>query len=413
MSIVITFSMEPKKRWFGGKVWNQETVKAFASHQADHMGYHFQLMEEIMVFQFCPEGFLWMKWENGKLIGECQTNIAGPGFHAAVIYFLELFAARGELFLDIKDHTGYDKDRDFNKMRRNYFYQWFMELMSDAVERGDQDTGQLVCWPLNYYLPEKQKGIVITHIRNFPLRELRGMVHSGLSMAFAKDFFVWNEEEKDAYYYRNSALVLMNQDCYYMPSIRSADDSRVNHQIIILLEKALEQDPDIPFPKQEYLQLCKLAKRQPVNLEQVENMEIQIGCRKGILYRTLGAVRFALPGNFLYDSSKKGNSDRYYDGLEENGREYYICAVHTSGKAVLQEEVFKRDDIEEVITIEAGGAQGKAARYRSVIKEGRMSYTLSAQLIYRDQLTIISICYTDPSDKDWALNLIRKVQTIE
>ena len=46
---------------------------------------------------------MWMTWKGKQLVGDCQTNIAGPGFHAAVVYFLELFAARGLSLIHIYD----------------------------------------------------------------------------------------------------------------------------------------------------------------------------------------------------------------------------------------------------------------------------------------------------------------------
>ena len=65
-------------------------------------------------------------------------------------------------------------------------------------------------------------------------------------MAFARDFFIWNEIEKDAVYYRNCALVLLNQSCFFMPSSRCETDKKVNDRIIECLEKALAMDSSLP-----------------------------------------------------------------------------------------------------------------------------------------------------------------------
>ena len=67
----------------------------------------------------------------------------------------------------------------------------------------------------------------------------------------------------------------------------------VNQEVIRLLEKALEMDPSIPFPKEEYLEVCRLDEHQPVDLSGAEEMikEGRIGCRRGLLYRTIGLMR--------------------------------------------------------------------------------------------------------------------------
>lgn len=415
MSIAIRFTMNPKKSFFRKEHVYQEKTAACARQLAAELGYQVDVIEGHLIYQFCPEGYLWMRFKDGRLSGDCQTNIAGPGFHAAVIHFLEVFAARMDFELFVEDQTGYYQERDFKALRQNYFYPWFHDLMQNVWERRGDVKAQFVCWPAEYYIPEPRQDLVTTHIRRFSLAEIYGMAHSGLSMAFARDFFVWNEQEKDAYFYRNSALVMMNQECYFMPSSRSREDENVNREIISLLEKALSMDERIPIPKQEYLELCQLSVHPPVNVEKVQDLaaENTIGCRKGLLFRTIGCLRFAVPGHFLYDTGKLGKSERYYDGNQDSGYNYYICAVQCPEEAGFWEDSFKKDSVADVIDFCAGAARGKMAVYKPVEKQGKTVYTVSAQIVYKKQITIISIDYDDPRDKEWAVNLIKKVQIVE
>ena len=96
MSITISFTMEPKMSLTGTKPWDGEQTAGFTKGLAKELGYHCDVISGYVVYQLCPEGFLWMTWKGKQLVGDCQTNIAGPGFHAAVVYFLELFAAFGK-----------------------------------------------------------------------------------------------------------------------------------------------------------------------------------------------------------------------------------------------------------------------------------------------------------------------------
>ena len=308
-----------------------------------------------------------MAWKGKQLSGDCQTNIVGPGFHGAVIHFLELFAARGELRLYVKDPTGYYADRDFERMTREYFYPWFKRLLSGMISNPRVLAGEPVCWPSDYFVPEPRNGMVMTHIRSFSIRELTGIVRSGLTAPFAKEFFIWNEEEKDAWYFRNCALVLLNQQCYFKPSSRSREDRLVNQEVLRLLEKALQMEPSIPFPEEEYLEVCRLDGHEPVDLSEVNRMvrEEPIGCRRGLLYRTIGLMRFAVPGSFLYDMRAQGNSERYYDGESVGWHEYYICAVRTEDhEAAIRQEPFARETVERTESYEERGMQVKIAYYR-------------------------------------------------
>ena len=93
--------------------------------------------------------------------------------------------------------------------------------------------------------------------------------------------------------------------------------------------------------------------------------EEPIGCRRGLLYRTIGLMRFAVPGSFLYDMRAQGNSERYYDGESVGWHEYYICAVRTEGhEAAIRQEPFARETVERTESYEERGMQVKIAYYR-------------------------------------------------
>lgn len=431
----------------GARAWEDGQTAGFAGELAKELGYHCEVISGYVIYQLCPEGFLWMSWKGKQLAGDCQTNIAGPGFHAAVIYFLELFAARGKLKLRVKDQTGYYADRDFERMRREYFYPWFKRLLNAVVGRQLGADGGLVCWPSDYYLPVRQPGIVMTHIRGFGSLELKGIVQSGLTGAFAKDFFIWNNEEKDAWYFRNCGLVLLNQQCYFKPSGRSREDMMVNREVIRLLEKTMELDPSVPFPIEEYKEVCELDGHQAADLSGVTPMTLEqpVGCRRGLLNRTIGCMRFAVPGSFLYDVRTQGNAERYYDVDAEDWHEYYICAVQTEEAAQIRREPYERDSVLRCEEFREGEMKGKLAVYkpsRRMIPErpavtkavlvgdglsidrgveaaeagaGREQtvYTIAAQIAYKNQLTIVSISSGREVDEEWAIGLIRQVEAAD
>jgi hypothetical protein len=414
MSIRIRFTLEPKKKIFSGVNWNAQNAERMTKSLIKEMGYHCYRMEGFLLVQLCPEGFIWFQWNKNKLQGESQTNIAGPGFHVAVIEFLERLAGKEKLKLKVEDRTGYFVKRDFLAMRQKYFYQWFSDLV-DLVSRWDEDEEYLFCWPAVYYIPERQEEKLITHIRAFSFKELKGMANSGLSVAFARDFFVWNEIEKDAWFYRNSALVLLNQFCYYMPSERSKLDKQINREIIKLLETARSMDDKIPFPKEEYLEVCSLDHHTPVEVtDAVLLSENSIGCRKHMVYRKIGSMTFGLPGNFLYDEVDQGIMDHYYDGPKYGGHDYYIYAAVFEGReAEFKKQWFEQGTVEELMDFNVGEARARAAFYEPEDQKGEILYGVSAQVIYGDQRMNINIISRSPGEKDWALKLINSIRITE
>lgn len=415
MSIRIRFSLEPKKKIFFGISWNCQSAESMAKDLAKEMGYRCFRIEGFLLVQLCPEGYIWLKWNKRRLQGESQTNIAGPGFHAAAIDFLEKLAQKEKLKLKVEDQTGYFLKRDFLTMRQKYFYQWFSDLM-DLVSRWGEDGEYMFCWPAVYYVPDRQEGRLITHIRSFSFQEIKGMIHSGMSVAFAKDFFVWNEIEKDACFYRNSAMVLLNQSCYFMPSERSTQDKQVNQAITQLLEKSLSMSRRIPFPKKEYLEVCSLDGHTPADLEDVVPMpeDIRIGCRRHLVYRKIGNMSFGIPGNFLFDETDNGSMDHYYDGNGYGGHDYYVYAAAFEGRqAEFKKQWFEQGKAEEILDFDIGKARARAAFYEPEEREGEILYGMSAQVLYKEQRMNINIISRRPGERDWALGLIKNIKITE
>ncbi|MDR7814493.1 hypothetical protein [Lacrimispora sp.] len=415
MSIRIRFSLEPKKKIFSGIVWNGQSAEGMAKELAKEMGYRCFRIEGFLIVQLCQEGYVWLKWSKSKLQGESQTNIAGPGFHVAAIDFLERLADKEKLKLRLEDRTGYYIKRDFLAMRQKYFYQWFSDLMK-LVSGWSGDGEYMFCWPAVYYIPDRQEGKLVTHIRSFSFKEIKGMMHSGIGVAFARDFFVWNELEMDAYYYRNSAMVLLHQFCYFMPSARSRQDEQVNQQIIEFLETSLSMDRRLPFPKKEYLEVCSLDGHVPVDLEGVTALpeEVSIGCRKHLVYRKIGNMSFGIPGNFLYDESNSGSMDHYYDGNGYGGHDYYIyAAVFEGRKAEFKKQWFEQGKGPEIVDFDVEKAKARVAFYEPEEKEGEILYGMSAQVLYKEQRMNINIISRKPGERDWALGLIKNIKITE
>lgn len=415
MSIRIRFSLEPKKKIFSGIVWNCQNAERMTKNLVKEMGYQCYRMDGFLLVQLCPEGYIWFQWKKQKLQGESQTNIAGPGFHAAVIDFLEQLAGKERLKLKVEDRTGYFIRRDFLAMRQKYFYQWFSDLM-DLVSGWKESGEYLFCWPAVYYIPERQEGKLITHIRSFSYKELKGMANSGMSVAFARDFFVWNEVEKDAWFYRNSAMVLLNQFCCFMPSDRSEQDREVNETIIDLLEKALTMDRRIPFPKKEYLEVCGLHHHAPMDIEDAVSFheENAIGCRKHLVYRKIGNMSFGIPGNFLYDDGYPGIMDHYFDGILYGGHDYYIYAAVFEGRqAEFKSQWFEQGKVEETVDFNMGEARVRTAFYEPEEIKGETIYAMSAQVLYKEQRMNINIISRKPGEKEWALSLIKNIKITE
>jgi len=55
MSIMISFSMKPRKRWLPGRRLNTQRMQTFSQELAKELGYYCNVVGEDVIYEFCPE----------------------------------------------------------------------------------------------------------------------------------------------------------------------------------------------------------------------------------------------------------------------------------------------------------------------------------------------------------------------
>ena len=202
------------------------------------------------------------------LVGHCCTTPAGPGFHKEAVELADEITDLNGYDFHIEDETGFYGNNDFGSLRNNYFLPWLRGILSLCRRQKDGEYLSLaVGWDDEVYLPSDRKGLLITPLGFFNISSLLARLkHPGGLEGFADEFFVWPHEERDALFYRNSALNALWEDCCFMPSERSAEDKETNAFILDNLEQAARLDSHLPFPKEEYLKLCECAECEPIDL---------------------------------------------------------------------------------------------------------------------------------------------------
>lgn len=374
---------------------------ASASHEEDY--------SELII---CRMGMMTFDFETeeGEVVvkGYCQTNLLGAGFHKAAIDLAdELVDLNGYPF-EMFDETEYYEHRDFERMRSEHFYPWLSNVMELCRERKGGEYQMLaICWDYNKYVPQEVEGTVVSpfgriNVERFAEREER----DGIA-ALAADFFMWNDAERDARFYRNTALSALWEDCYFMPSSRFDEDKAINDFIIRNLEKAAAMDASLPFPKEDYLLVCSLAEKDPIDVSALPNYECDypIGYRKGKVTYRLGNLRFALPGNFIYFD--KEVSRGYYD--DDSQDVWHV--VHISAYSIPEEDIhYLEENVGERIT-EKFFENGKCRLYDMEENEQEdAEYVYQCQIITERQLSIFTIsCSGKQEAMRFALDFIEKL----
>lgn len=374
---------------------------ASASHEEDY--------SELII---CRMGMMTFGFETeeGEVVvkGYCQTNLLGAGFHKAAIELADELVDLNGFPFEMMDETDYYEHRDFERMRSEHFYPWLSNVMELCRERkGGEYQMFAICWDYDKYMPQEVEGAVVSpfgriNVERFAEREER----EGIA-ALAADFFMWNDAERDARFYRNTALSALWEDCYFMPSSRFDEDKAINDFIIRNLEKAAAMDASLPFPKEDYLLLCSLAEKDPIDISALPNYESDypIGYRKGKVTYRLGNLSFAVPGHFIYFEQE--DSRGYYD--DDTQEIWHV--VRISAYSIPEEDIhYLEEHTGEMIT-EKFFNNGKCRLYDMGGDEsGNDEYVYQCQIITERQLSIFTIsCSGKQEATRFALDFIERL----
>ena len=375
---------------------------------AREKGYPLEWDGESGSVEFCRHGRLDFLVERDAVRGGCDSSLAGPGFHAAAVDFIEELEDRSGLWAEILDEGGYVEEQDFEALQV-CFYGGLWQLL-ELLELHKNDPVSLhICWSAEGYSPCEVPGTVITPMGRYYVDFLLDWVKSEGIVPFAREFFLWHDRQQDGRFYRNNALNLMWEECCFMFSRRSGEDARVNGAILDLLERAAACDAALPFPKQDYLLLCRLDGRQPVPLEHLPDYQLfdEIGYRKRRVSHRFGNMVVQIPGSYLEKFRPEPAGHVFYDGLEHNWHHIEIYSYLYAQKPQFDQDLMRRDDVRDSITFDVGKGVCKASVFfGDDLAGGR----IAAQIIGENQMNLVVIAYENPSEEKWAIGLLKEIR---
>lgn len=403
---------------FTAPVKRQSTALAALQRLSEQLGYQFFSGDSWARVALCRMGDLHFTFTQKKqgplskaeLFCEACTSTAGAGFHAAAIDFVDALAAAEKLDIAMEDETDYYTHRDFKRMRREHFYSWLEMLVNHCVRSEPQQRNLCLCWSLDQYMPADIAGTVVTPFGRFNIHEMAELVAREGIEAFAMQFFLWNERERDARFYRSCALSVLWEDCCFQPSSRSEADTTANQLALGLLEQAFRLDSSLPVPKAEYALLCRLQGHTPVDISAAPCYQspYPIGYRLGMVTYRMGNTSLTVHGSFLMDEDE--NAALWYDGQEDNWHSLRVSAFHLGeDNAAFSPRLFE-NTAEPAEDFDTGDGKGRAA-FAGELRDddGERFYQSIAQINCERQTTLITASYRHIEEKAWAMALFRQI----
>lgn len=238
-----------------------------------------------------PQGKIVVTEDGKDLVLTANTRHAGPGFHAFAVELMndiqeELPDGEYEMIDDLE----FNKDEDFHRLYHVYEHE--LEYMKNLILTDPDFATRNYIFDETYYLPVLKDGRIMTAIGDMDRDEFVKTEVDDLMDAF----YVWNDWDRDARFYRNAALTLMAKEGMGLFSRMNDQTEKTANEIADYIEIAHEKDPDLAMPVKEYRELIKLLDREDKLADAIAMEKPAVQYRMGDVYHMFDNAKVVAPG---------------------------------------------------------------------------------------------------------------------
>lgn len=282
MKVIMQLSCESDKQ----KNDVYEVIKLIADQEKLQL----EERDEHVVIDICPQGIIECKEDGNQVILTAHTSHGGPGFHAYCINLMEWIEEECELQGTLKDDCGYVENPDFQRLKYEVFYPWLSDLKRLIMEGAMQH--QNYYFDETHYLPVYREDVVITPCGFIDRQEFEAMDTEQL----APYFFLWNNEERDALFYKSCALHLLAKEGYGAYAHMNEQSEKFSSSIVDFIEIAHQKDSSISLPLHAYHELCTQLGREACIEDGIEMDEEVCQYRQQEVYHIFHEWSIYAPG---------------------------------------------------------------------------------------------------------------------
>lgn len=358
--------------------------------------------------------FLRFEKEGDGFTVEIKTSTLGPGFHAHIVEMFKRLAAAGRLSIDWAeaDETGYAVDGDFAALQKQMAKQ-FHAIVSILTQRAG-DEGIFVNWPVGVPSPLGNPGGLFTPSGPLSASWCRDFLAGKDADAKCREFYVWWNKERDADYWRKLACMILWSEVKWRPAT-SEGEARTWGLALAAAEEAEKLGAASALPGAELAELREL-------LEWDEDAPCREPSPKGIGYYRHN-VRWMLPDNWsmelagyfieYVEESEAGDGESMWHFNDRLVRITTLSAdpdddSPPSVEDLLEPALHSAPPGAKVIETTINGARTRG--YLGEVEEqGDRFIALAATLALPGRMALVTITFTDPAHRDWAVQVLHSV----
>ncbi len=324
--------------------------------------------------------------------GTIETSFAGAGVYKEAYYLILDIAEAlgGRAIFGEAENVTYTKDRDFDKLSQLH-YEIMRQQLIFAVADDREGMQSFLGWGADGYEPPYIQGTVVTFAGRLELsRIIEEIEKYGFSYVADKYFLIRNTPEKSADEYAKTGISMMWTNTSFDRSDRCPEDAERNSVTLNNFDLAIKTDKYVSIPKKEYIELCRLDGREPLDISECRDYisHFPIGYLRGEVNYGFGSYlrRFRLSGHLIPREIRSGEIITF-DSFDETDTHIFCNIEYSEGDAEADDGFFEGFDSEIQICDIGGTAfcryttgkcnEGFYGAAEIIIKDERYSFLLS------------------------------------
>ena len=211
---------------------------------------------DVVEMEVCPQGKIIVHEEDREVILSANTRHAGAGFHAfCVDIFMDIQQELTGEF-ELVDDLEFDQDGNFHRL--HHLYEDELEYLRGNLVKREPVFYKNYLYDETFFLPMEKEDAIATPIGYIDTKEFLHMdPHDLMDL-----FYIWNEWDLDASYYKNAALTLLAKEGYGPYALMNDHTHKMANMICDYIELAYQQDSSISLPVKEYRFYTQLLQRE-------------------------------------------------------------------------------------------------------------------------------------------------------
>lgn len=222
--------------------------------------------DQVIIYA-CPQGKIYVTEDEDSVTLYANTRHGGAGFHAFVVEFCKDIQEEIPADYDLLDDLEFSLDEDFHRLR--HIYEDEMVYLKDVLLKKPDIREMNYLYNETYFMPMNKKDYILTPIGYLHIHD----VETANEDELMDHFFVWNNWDKDARYYKNAALLTLAKEGVGKFVNMNETTIKYAHEICDYIELANSMDKNITLPVAVYNTLSDFLNREkmlkdPISMEE-------------------------------------------------------------------------------------------------------------------------------------------------